>query len=424
MTEKVPGLVLPSTAVDLTEADVWPDGIYQLETSDPVLGGPDGIDNAQARQLAARSRYQRLRNVTPWDDALSYPAGAYVAHAGTTWLSVAASVDIEPGSDARKWARWAFTEDELKGELGDAVAAHEAKDNPHPQYAGLAAPGEAIALHERKPDPHPQYARVEAMAVMVASHEGEQDPHAQYAFREGRGSVPENYIGACVVVLLPHVRQMVWDGSRYVRAPWHQPGMVQYSYDNPASISGYLPVRGDVVYNQANYPDLVKRLGLSGSGTFSLIDLRGEFIRCLDNGRGVDASRSPLTWQDGDNRHHAHGVYDPGHAHGVGDPGHAHSAWTDGQGHHDHANGIARAAGPYGLAAANQYGGAYAGNVAQIAMDGAFRTDGNGNHAHNVGVAGAGTGIWIGASGTGIGIYGEGSEARPRNVALPAWISY
>jgi hypothetical protein len=58
-------------------------------------------------------------------------------------------------------------------------------------------------------------------------------------------------------------------------------------------------VRADVVYYQANYPDLVARLGLSGAGTFSLMELRGEFIRCLDNGRTVDASRVHGSFQKG-----------------------------------------------------------------------------------------------------------------------------
>lgn len=103
--------------------------------------------------------------------------------------------------------------------------------------------------------------------------------------------VPTLDVGHLITVTAPHLRQMVWNGTAYVRAPWHQPGMVQYSIDNPASIPGYLPVRGDVVYAQSNYPDLIARLGLSGAGNFSLVELRGEFIRCLDNGRGVDAGR-------------------------------------------------------------------------------------------------------------------------------------
>ncbi|KVM69845.1 hypothetical protein WJ61_22430 [Burkholderia ubonensis] len=42
---------------NLIESDRWEDGIYQLETSDPVIGGPDGIDNLQAKQLANRTRF-------------------------------------------------------------------------------------------------------------------------------------------------------------------------------------------------------------------------------------------------------------------------------------------------------------------------------------------------------------------------------
>ncbi|HDR8969923.1 gp53-like domain-containing protein [Burkholderia vietnamiensis] len=42
---------------NLVETDRWEEGVYQLETSDPVVGGPDGIDNLQARQLANRTRY-------------------------------------------------------------------------------------------------------------------------------------------------------------------------------------------------------------------------------------------------------------------------------------------------------------------------------------------------------------------------------
>ena len=41
----------------LTEQDAWEQGIRQLETSDPVQGGPDGIDNVAPRQLANRTRY-------------------------------------------------------------------------------------------------------------------------------------------------------------------------------------------------------------------------------------------------------------------------------------------------------------------------------------------------------------------------------
>ncbi|AUH51096.1 hypothetical protein CXB49_09870 [Chromobacterium sp. ATCC 53434] len=42
---------------NLQEKPVWEAGIYQLETSDPVLAGPDGIDNLQGKQLANRTAF-------------------------------------------------------------------------------------------------------------------------------------------------------------------------------------------------------------------------------------------------------------------------------------------------------------------------------------------------------------------------------
>ena len=42
---------------NLKEKAAWESGIYQLETTDPVVGGADGISNKQAIQLANRTGY-------------------------------------------------------------------------------------------------------------------------------------------------------------------------------------------------------------------------------------------------------------------------------------------------------------------------------------------------------------------------------
>lgn len=42
---------------NLPETPQWEEGIYQIEVSDPVLGGPDGISNRQGKQLASRTLY-------------------------------------------------------------------------------------------------------------------------------------------------------------------------------------------------------------------------------------------------------------------------------------------------------------------------------------------------------------------------------
>ena len=45
----------------LTELEQWEDDIYQIETSDPVLGGPDGITNKPARQLSNRTQWLKAQ---------------------------------------------------------------------------------------------------------------------------------------------------------------------------------------------------------------------------------------------------------------------------------------------------------------------------------------------------------------------------
>lgn len=46
---------------NLPETPQWEEGVYQIEVSDPVLGGPDGISNRQAKQLASRTSYLKQK---------------------------------------------------------------------------------------------------------------------------------------------------------------------------------------------------------------------------------------------------------------------------------------------------------------------------------------------------------------------------
>lgn len=41
----------------LTELEQWDEDIYQIETSDPVLGGPEGVSNRPQKQLANRTQW-------------------------------------------------------------------------------------------------------------------------------------------------------------------------------------------------------------------------------------------------------------------------------------------------------------------------------------------------------------------------------
>ncbi|QUN57384.1 hypothetical protein [Burkholderia cenocepacia] len=47
--------------VKLVESSQWEEDLYQIETADPVEGGPDGVSNRQAKQLGGRTRYLKAQ---------------------------------------------------------------------------------------------------------------------------------------------------------------------------------------------------------------------------------------------------------------------------------------------------------------------------------------------------------------------------
>lgn len=109
-------------------------------------------------------------------------------------------------------------------------------------------------------------------------------------------AVPAEFKAWEIVVTEPHLRKMVWSiaKSKYVRAPWHPVGKAGYFLRGVPE--GFLEVRGDVVLQSADFPDLAEYLGVTGP-TFVLDEARAEFIRNLDSDRGVDVGRAPGSFQ-------------------------------------------------------------------------------------------------------------------------------
>lgn len=164
-----------------------------------------------------------------------------------------------------------------------------------------------------------------------------------------------------------------------------------------------------------------------GSTTFRIPDLRGEFIRGFDDGRGADTGRGIGTYQASQNLAHSHG----GTLTTAAVADHVHTAYTDNQGYHGHGVGDpshAHGMPPGGVAqAGNDNGGAAAASgpngYGAIAAQGTYGAvtgigiAGDGTHAHNVGMYAAG-----GHAHTVVVNADGGTEARPRNVALLAMI--
>jgi len=86
--------------------------------------------------------------------------------------------------------------------------------------------------------------------------------------------------------------------------------------------SGYLECDGAAV-SRTTYADLFAAIGTTwgagnGSSTFNVPDLRGEFVRGWDNGRGIDSSRTFASSQDDQLQEHTHTL--AYNSRNVGDP--------------------------------------------------------------------------------------------------------
>ncbi|MDR5797436.1 hypothetical protein QCE49_28975 [Caballeronia sp. LZ008] len=68
---------------NIVDQDQWEAGIYQYETSDPVEGGPDGIDNKPLKQLANRTKYLFNRIAEIFNVAKGYSLAGGTANAIT-----------------------------------------------------------------------------------------------------------------------------------------------------------------------------------------------------------------------------------------------------------------------------------------------------------------------------------------------------
>lgn len=156
-----------------------------------------------------------------------------------------------------------------------------------------------------------------------------------------------------------------------------------------AAPAGWLKANGAEVSRTA-YSRLFARIGTAwgagdGLNTFNLPDLRGEFLRCLDDGRGVDPNRGLGAWQGSQNLAHKHSG----------------STSTAGSHSHDYVDGRPmHPPGDPGLQNGNVFKGIWENNELRT-------TRAAGSHSHSLTTDESG-----------------GSEARPRNVAVLACIKF
>ncbi|HEJ6164801.1 TPA: hypothetical protein SL829_002130 [Pseudomonas aeruginosa] len=79
---------------NLIETEAWEDGVYQIELTDPVVGGPNGISNVQAKQLANRTTWLKAKVDAFIDGTVSVFKATKLATARTLSISGAGTGSV------------------------------------------------------------------------------------------------------------------------------------------------------------------------------------------------------------------------------------------------------------------------------------------------------------------------------------------
>lgn len=208
---------------NLKESSFWEEGIYQWETSDPVLGGENGIDNVPTRQLANRTKWLK-------DNKLDKSA-------------TAASADLAK-----------------KAQVADKLS--------------------------------------KARNVGGVAFDGSADIDLPGVNKPGNQNTSGNAATASKLQTICTINGVPFDGSADINAT--PSGAVQFFAMDTAPV-GWLKANGAAV-SRTSYACLYAAIGTrfgagDGKTTFNLPDLRGEFLRAYDEGRGVDDGRQLGTTQ-------------------------------------------------------------------------------------------------------------------------------
>lgn len=249
---------------NLPETPQWEEGIYQIEVSDPVLGGPDGISNRQGKQLASRTLYLKQQ--------------------------------VEKG--------------------GSDLAKHIAAADPHTQYAPKASPtftGTPTAPTPANSDNSKKLATTEFVAKALAALAGSapetldtlkeladalgNDPNfATTVLNKLAEKLAKDQNGADIPDPALFVKNLgLGEGSAL-------PVGVPIPWPSATPPTGWLKCNG-AAFTASQYPQLALAYPV-----MRLPDLRGEFLRGWDDRRGVDTGRALLSSQSHAFTDHRHAL--------------------------------------------------------------------------------------------------------------------
>lgn len=318
---------------DITLTPTWEAGIYQLETTDPIMGGLDGISNRQANQLGNRTEY--LRQVTDDHETRvtelesssevtvnSVGSGTFVRHGIITGKHQTGSLTAVPNFLSLNTSAKTVT---LVASYSEPFVASISRGfnvtSPLIDYVYLYF--NKVANYSIASDklcyikmiggvPNllledwitPVYSFVAPSGTVAGRRWYNLRTHKSYVQDSGGGWGEDNVLllakivpGDDQIIYLTPVGKSVDTRFGISAVP---SGTVHVFAGTASSVpEGYLLCDGGAI-SRTTYSYLYNAIGTTygsgdGSTTFNLPDLRGEFIRGLDGGRGIDTDTVVIT---------------------------------------------------------------------------------------------------------------------------------
>lgn len=252
---------------NLPSLPIWAE-TYQLEITDPVVAGANGITNTPLKQLNNRTQWLRDKI-----DGNGSKIGSFNQSVNCV-LSNSSSYSIDgQAADANSFQYyagslyWVTTTDTNVGGLYFVT-------NP----GSLLAVGQTMTV---------VYGGGSASSILLFPAAGT----TLYNQLDGSIANLRLFPGDIVTFVYRTGGWRVLRINRYSTDNFVQPAQVSFFARNTPP-AGWLAANGAAV-SRATYADLFAAIGTTfgagnGTSTFNLPDLRGEFLRGWDNGRGVD----------------------------------------------------------------------------------------------------------------------------------------
>lgn len=287
----------------------WTEGIYQLETSDLIIGGPDGVDNRQAIQLGKRTEYlkQEVEKCAPraspeFTGRPKAPTPAQTVNdttiATTAFVkaAIAALVGSAPAAlDTLTEIATALGGDgNLKATLLAEIGKKLNIENP------ILKTTKSYNDLNNIPDGTLFFSINETTNNQPYYNQGSFDAQV-WQFDVGNQQVQMAFFNENDIQLRIKDDGVTWSawrsfltGASSNEFTLLKNAMIGVPFPYPAATvpSGCLALNGQS-FSKTIYPELAKVYPLG-----KLPDLRGEFIRGWDNARGVDGGRALLSLQN------------------------------------------------------------------------------------------------------------------------------